>query len=46
MKLKRQTKDGKKPERKLEDLIPKKDARGGEIVFTKTTDSSSATIQK
>jgi len=47
MKAKRQArKNANKPPRKLRDLASKKDVRGGEIVITKTTSSSSPTLQK
>jgi hypothetical protein len=47
MKAKRQArKNANKPLRKLPDLDPKKDVRGGEFVITSTTSSSSPTLQK
>ncbi len=47
MKAKQQTKnEKKKPQRKLPDLVVKKDVRGGEIAISSTTDKSSPTIQK
>jgi hypothetical protein len=41
MKTKHEAKNTKKPERKLRDLPPRKDARGGEIVISKPTDTTS-----
>ena len=48
MKAKQQTKNAKKPQRKLPDLAPKKDVRGGvgEFVMTSTISSSSSTLPK
>jgi hypothetical protein len=46
MKTKQQAKNAKKPQRKLPDLAPKNDVRGGEIVITSTTSSSSPTLPK
>jgi len=42
----RTAKKTKKPQRKMSDLAPKKDVRGGEFVITSTTSSSSPTLQK
>ncbi len=46
MKAKQQAKNTKKPQRKLPDLAPKKDVRGGsgEFVITSTTDKSTVKL--
>jgi hypothetical protein len=48
MKAKQQTKDTKKPRRKMSDLLLKKDVRGGtgEITITSTVDKGTATLMK
>jgi hypothetical protein len=46
MKAKQKDKNAKKPQRKLPDLAPKKDVRGGvgEFVITSTTDKSTVKL--